>query len=267
MKKQYGQILSILILVTFLSGMGVVVQAIDLKETPIQDALLMQIADDNWDEPTNDEEQTRSSTGKDDSSVRTARKPWKSAALSLLLPGVGQMYNGRTTKAKVFFGTEAAFWLGFASFKTYANWRENDFINFAAEHADANLEGRDKDFQDWVGFYDDIYQYNTAGRIIAPERPYLEDTPENHWQWINPADKATYRYIKNRAREADKRADLMIGLLVANRVVAAIDAFRDALRDKRRSPEEFSTRKIHPEFAINPFDPVRPIYVGIAAPF
>ncbi len=246
---------------------GAATHAVVLKPTPIQNALSAQITDDDWGETGKEKPQDKASASTGNVDGRSSHTPWKSGALSLLLPGAGQWHNGRRTKAKIFLAAEATFWIGFASYKTYANWREDDLIIFAAQRADANLQGKSKEFQDWVGFYDDIYQYNTAGRIIAPERPYLIDNAENHWHWVNPADKATYRYIKNRAREADKRANLMLGLLVANRVVSAIDAFRDALRDKHRSPEEFSSRKIHPEFAINPFDPVRPIYVGITAPF
>jgi hypothetical protein len=248
-----------------LLGAGPVTRAVDLKPTPIQDTLRLQIVADDWGE-SGDSSQGDISSSSPETDARSDTKPWKSGALSLLLPGAGQLLNGRTTKAKLFFGSEAAFWVGFASFKMYANWREDDFINFAAQRANANLRGKDKDFQDWVGFYDDIYQYNTAGRIISPDRPYLVDNAENHWQWDNAADKATYRYIKNRAREADKRANLMLGLLVVNRVVSAIDAYRDALQDRHTAPREFGSRKIHPQFALNPFDPVRPIYVGIVAP-
>ena len=243
------------------------VSAVDLKPIPIQETLRMQIADDTWTETASDATEKKAQASRSvDQEQSSYRAPWKSGALSLLLPGAGQLYNHRSTKAKVFLGVEAAFWVSFVSFRTYANWREEDFINFAAQNAGADLRDKDKEFQDWVGFYDDIYQYNTAGRIIAPERPYLVDNAENHWQWVNQGDKATYRHIKNRAREADKRADLTLGLLIANRLISAIDAFRDAIRDKRQSPEEFSTSSIHPEVVINPFDPVHQVYVGIAAP-
>ena len=93
-------------------------------------------------------------------------------------------------------------------------------MKFAAERAGADLDGKDDMFRDMVGFYDDIDQYNTRGRVDDPERPYYQDNSEYHWAWINPADRATYRSLKNRSREASRRRDFLIGLAVVNRIVS-----------------------------------------------
>jgi hypothetical protein len=170
----------------------------------------------------------------------THRSLLKVGLLSALVPGWGQHYNGRPQKARYFFAAEALTWIGFAAFHTYGDWRRDDYIRFAAERANARLEGKDDDFADLIGFYEDIDQYNTLGRAYDPERPFLADTPDNHWRWQTESDRRDYRDIKNRSRESYRRSEFMIGVAVLNRIVSVIDAVRDASRDNRRIDPGFS---------------------------
>jgi hypothetical protein len=186
-----------------------------------------------------------------DSSVST-RKPAvstghrslvKAGLLSALVPGCGQYYNGRRQKARYFLAAEALAWIGFASFHSYGDWRKDDFIRFAAVRANAKLQGKSDEFADIVGFYDDIDQYNSLGRAFDPERPYLQDTPDNHWRWQSDGDRQEYRDLKNRSRESYRRSEFMIGLAVINRIVSVIDAVRDAARANRRIDPGFSIER------------------------
>ncbi|MFQ5499297.1 MAG: DUF5683 domain-containing protein [Candidatus Zixiibacteriota bacterium] len=163
-----------------------------------------------------------------------SRKSLRRALLySAILPGWGEYYLGHKTRAKFFFAAEAIGWIGLASFGTYANWRENDFIRFAADKANADLSSKDDFFFDMVGFYQDTDDYNARGRVSDPDRPYFADNAANHWRWQTSQDQAAYRHLKDRAREADRRADFMIGALLLNRVVSMIDAVYHARRQNR----------------------------------
>jgi hypothetical protein len=178
----------------------------------------------------------------------------KAALYSTLVPGWGEYYVGHKKKARVFFTVEVLSWIGFIGFTTYGNWKEDDFIRLANERAGADLNGKDDWFLDMVGFYDDIDEYNSFGRVYDPDRPYLDDNASNHWRWQNPSDKELYRHLKNRSREANRRADFMIGLLVLNRVVSVIDAVRDAKRSQRIFDGSFGqTGRIRYRFDVNPF--------------
>ena len=58
------------------------------------------------------------------SNMKTSRPSiLKAAALSALLPGLGEYYLGHRTKAKYFFGAEALTWVGFFAFRTYGGWK------------------------------------------------------------------------------------------------------------------------------------------------
>ena len=98
---------------------------------------------------------------------------FKAAALSALVPGGGQYYVGNKRTAYYFFAAEALTWVGYASFKVYGNWREDDYIRYAAVNANANLDGKSDEYVDLVGFYDDIDQYNSLARAFDPDPTVL----------------------------------------------------------------------------------------------
>ena len=54
-------------------------------------------------------------------------------------------------------------WIGYFSFRTYGNWRRDDYVNYAAVHANARLEGKSDEFLSWVGFYENIRDFNNLG--------------------------------------------------------------------------------------------------------
>lgn len=180
---------------------------------------------------------------------------WKAAALSLALPGAGEYYLGNKRKAKAFFAVEAATWTGFAAFKIYSHWKKDDLIKYAREHAGADLVGRNEEYLDLVGFYTSTREYNTLGRVGDPERPYLDESPTNYWQWQSEDERSVYRNLKNRSREANRRSQFMIGLAVLNRIVSVIDAVRDARRQERALDDSFSVSEPkRVQFSLDPTD-------------
>jgi hypothetical protein len=192
----------------------------------------------------------------------------KAVLYSLLLPGLGEHYTGHKTKAKYFFAVEAMSWIGYFTYRTYANWKEDDMIRYAAQYANAQLDGKDDTFQDMVGFYDDIEQYNTIGRVSDPDRPYLYDTPENHWHWATDANREAFRSLKNRAREADRRTDFMIGVAIVNRIISVIDTIRDVKRSKRNfKNNEFSDANKKFKFDIDPLSYNKQVKLTYYTPF
>ncbi len=180
------------------------------------------------------------------------KSTFRAALYSLVLPGMGEHYLGNRAKAKYYFGVEAVSWIAYFSYRTYGSWKKNDMIDYARVHANASLENKDDEFIDLVGFYDDIYQFNNAGRVGDRERPYLVDTPDNHWYWQSEDDQAVYRNIKNRSREAYRRSNFVLGVAIVNRIVSVIDVIRDSKR-MQREIDSFSDKKIKKiKFDINP---------------
>ncbi|UCD18008.1 MAG: hypothetical protein JSV44_03630, partial [Candidatus Zixiibacteriota bacterium] len=160
----------------------------------------------------------------------------KAIALTLLLPGAGHMYIGEKRRGEVFMGAEAVAWAGAAAFFIYGNWKEDDYRNFAIEHAGIDPGQDDKEFFKMLSFYDNRNEYNGAGRLYEAGRPYWQG-PKYYWQWDSETSREKYRSMRNAAESSFRKAVFMIGVAVANRIVAGIDTFR-LLKKKVRSQED-----------------------------
>lgn len=263
------RILPILIAGAMLLCIADKASAIDLADTPVQDSvrvyLFAQDIDDFGDGKDKRPEKARAQE-EQYKPIGGEKSIWKAGLYSAVLPGLGEYYVGHKEKARIFFAGEALTWIGFTAFRVYGNARENDFIDFAATHANAQLENKDDEFRDLVGFYEDIDQYNSFGRVFDPERPYLMDTPENHWRWNSEDDMDVYRNLKNRSKEAYRRSEFMVGVAVVARVVSVIDAIRDAKRHNNRLENELTDASpIQLEF--DPLSPTRQVVLTLRTPF
>jgi hypothetical protein len=209
-------------------------RAIELKPTPVQSqfaadlgsrGLQLVAAADNGDAFITDENQEERADR-----ISGRKSTAKAVLYSALVPGLGQYYTGYKTKARYFFAAELVTWVAYGGFRMYGNWKKDDYIDYGNIHANAQLDDKSDDFLDWVGFYTNIDQFNSEGRVGDRERPYLFDTPENHWQWQSVTDQQMYRDLKNMSRESYRRANFMIFVAVLNRVISAIDAAIDVGR-------------------------------------
>ena len=242
--------------------------AVEMQPAPVQQQMKSELMSVSW-LASDDFDDFEVVSGQEQPGESGRRKVSvvKAALLSALIPGLGEYYTGHKTKAKFFFGAEAATWVGFFAFRTYGGWKKDDLIRFAAENAGANLEDKDDEFLDWVGFYRDIDEFNTLGRVSDPDRPYLPDIPENHWLWLSDTDQEAYRDLKNSSREAYRRANFMIGVAVVNRLISVIDSIRDAKRASRRIDDSFGDKKkLNYKFSVHPFSDSRQICLTIYTP-
>lgn len=227
-----------------------------LTDTPVQTAMETQV---NSVGDSFEGGQLKQSDGFGDDAMTTGsnsgkKSLYKAILFSTLVPGGGQYYLGQKKTARYFFAAEALTWIGYASFRVYGNWKKDDYVGFAAAKANAQLEGRDDEFADLVGFYTDTREYNTLGRIFEPDRPYLRDTPENHWQWQDSEDQRQFRDLKNQSRESYRRSDFMLGVAVVSRIVSIIDAVRNVNRVNRRIGRSASLNGADWQLAVDPLD-------------
>jgi len=169
----------------------------------------------------------------------------KAALLSLLLPGAGEIYGGSKTKGKIFLLSEASVWAGFFSFRTYGSWLKDDYRSYAASHAQVNLKGKPDDFFDQLAFYDSRDQYNQLALLYhrGEVSPYPEDDFWN-WEWESKDSRLYYRDIKNRSKDASRKAIYMVGLSIVNRILSVVDAMKTVRTYNRKKSFEFSGIKL-----------------------
>ena len=146
--------------------------------------------------------------------------------LSLLLPGAGHIYGDAPGRAKIFLGAEAVIWSLALVFDRREAWKNEDAVDFAVSHAQLNPAGKDDEFLEHLEFYQNRDEYNSAGRVIDPTRPYIPETPDTYWQWDGEAQREAYRDLRNSAETAGRNRTFTFYAAMLNRVVAAVDAFR-----------------------------------------
>jgi hypothetical protein len=166
------------------------------------------------------------------------KSPWTAVGLSLLLPGTGHVYGGAKGRSRIFFGTEAVIWSMAIFFDRKNAWRSDDAVNYAVSHAQLNPDGKDDTFLENLEFYQNRDEYNTAGRIIDPTRPFLAETDDTYWQWDDPANRANYRDIRNSAETASRNRTFTFYAALLNRVVSAMDAFRIVRKSNARQRDQ-----------------------------
>lgn len=173
----------------------------------------------------------------------------KAFFLSLLLPGTGEAYIGETGYTKVFLSIELIGWGLFVANRINVHKREEDYKNYAAEHA--GLSGQDRSDQYWIdiGKYDNIYLYNEQRRRDRDiEALYPEDI-SYQWQWDNYANRLYYDGYRIETRQIDENKIYIIGGIILNHVISAINAMRVA-RAHNREIEQLGWRF---NFDYNPF--------------
>ena len=162
----------------------------------------------------------------------------KAIGLSAILPGAGQWYAGRRGQARLFFGIETANWISYAGLRVFADWRHDDFVEFAVQHAGINPDGRDDEFFRLLNFYENRDEYNAIGRAFDPSAPFFPDSPELQWNWDSPESQATYRELRNDFQSAERNAEFMFITAAINRLVSSVFAWQAVKRQNRRvSPD------------------------------
>jgi hypothetical protein len=174
----------------------------------------------------------------------------KAMLLSMLFPGAGQYYADSKFKGQLFMGAEVAIWAGFVAYRVYGSWKRSDYKDYAAAYAGVDNSGKDDEFYDWVGFYDSREEFNQYGRLYYPERNYLPDDSQYDWEWDSPVNRVEFKNMKDDSKRAFRNATFMIGLAIANRVIAGIDTYRTVKSAQKKIKSLSQIGEYH--FALSP---------------
>ena len=165
---------------------------------------------------------------------------------SLTLPGWGQATLGRRTSAMVFATADIGIWATFASFRVQEQMRREAYRQTALLGAGIDLVGRDEEFRRIVGAFSSSDEYNLyvvtrdAANIylkdvynpdMAGYRTYIEKYSlrgADAWSWSNANAFLRYGAQRKDAHRAAIRANSMMGLAIANRIISALHAARAA---------------------------------------
>jgi hypothetical protein len=153
----------------------------------------------------------------------------KAGGLSLLVPGLGQFYNGQKSKGLVMLGVEVVIWGAYIGFDNHADNLQGDAQNWAGIYAGTSGSHSDSYWQS-VGRYMDsdawyesqLREARAFGEPAPPPPPGSEE-----WQWRSESYRDSYQGLRADANSAYDRRDLMILFAILNRAVSIFDAVRN----------------------------------------
>lgn len=184
------------------------------------------------------------------------KNPMVALLLSCVVPGLGEIYAGETTRGRWFVASEAAIWTGYGAFRLQESMRRDDYEEYAQIFGGAAASASDAYLSD-MGDYirsEGEDSYNESIRsdarslypndLEAQEQYFLENGyfGDDAWDWESKDIFLEYRYLRQEAARSERHAFYMTGLAVLNRAVSAIDSAWMARRHNARTVGEPSAR-------------------------
>jgi hypothetical protein len=159
---------------------------------------------------------------------------------SLLLPGMGELYADSYSSGKYFTIADGVLWGTLIGMSAYSNWQEDNYKTYAASLADVVNDGnKDEEFYANIGDYTSVYTYNDQKAL---ERNFNEmyDEEAYFWKWNSTDERRTYRDMWNSSETASNNIRFVVGGLILNRVISAINAARLVSSYNKSIEEEVS---------------------------
>jgi hypothetical protein len=154
----------------------------------------------------------------------------KALLRSLILPGWGQYYNqpDNWTIGKVHLAADIALISGYFGFSIHADRLHDNLLTQSKHYAGADIAGRPLSFKFALARYDNLDEYNEQMLRSRNWDQVLPDVPENQWQWQDESSRNRYVDLINREDKARNQLPAIASLMVVNRVLAGVGAYRQA---------------------------------------
>ncbi len=145
--------------------------------------------------------------------------------LSLLLPGMGELYADNYSSGKYFTIADASLWGIYIGMNAYGNWLKSDYISYAASAGGVNNKNKDADFYANVGGYLSLDQYNNA-MALQGSFDKMYNSPSYYWNWPTNTERKNYRNLWSSSELAHNNLRFVVGALILNRIISVINAVR-----------------------------------------
>ena len=153
------------------------------------------------------------------------KNPALAILYSMLLPGMGELYAGDYSSGKYFTIADGVLWGAFSGFEIYGKWKENDYKSFAESKGGVNLNGKEAEYFANIGIYQSIDDYNTAMEL---NRNFSStyNTATHYWKWNSNDQRKEYRDLWSSSESAFTNVRFVVGALILNRLISAVNAVR-----------------------------------------
>ncbi len=184
-------------------------------------------------------------SGKEDLTLYTPqnnfskKSPGLAILYSLLVPGMGELYAGGYDSGKYFTIADGALWSVFTGFTVYGNWKKNDYLSFARAKGGVTTDGKDDEYFALISGYLSIDEYNKEKEF---ERDFVKvfKTDTHYWNWNTNENRSQYRDMWSSSESAFNNVRFVVGALILNRIVSAINAVRLVTKYNNQQQEEIA---------------------------
>ena len=167
------------------------------------------------------------------------KNPALAILYSMILPGMGELYANGYESGKYFTIADGVLWGTFTGFDLYGNWQAKNYKSFAESKAGVNLNNKDADYFANIGIYQSLDEYNSVMELDRNyEKVYNPST--HYWNWSNPDQRKEYRNMWTSSEAAYTNVRFVVGALILNRVISAINAVRLVAAYNKNLPKELS---------------------------
>jgi hypothetical protein len=160
-----------------------------------------------------------------DEEIKTKKSAGQAILYSLLLPGMGELYAEGYDSGIYFTIADGVLWGVFIGMNVYGNWQQDRYISYAQSNAGISTSGKDENYYATISEYSDIEKYNDEK---AFERNYAEmyDEQKYFWKWSSTEQRKTYRDMWVSSEQTLNDVQFVVGALILNRIISAINATR-----------------------------------------
>jgi hypothetical protein len=171
----------------------------------------------------------KSSTFSDNQIILNDVKTKKSAGVaiiySLLLPGMGELYAESYDSGIYFTIADGVLWGTLIGMNVYGNWQKNRYIEYAQANAGITTNFKNDTYYATIGDYSDINVYNDE-KAFEGNFSEMYNTEFYFWKWNSTEQRRTYRSMWTSSEQTFNDVRFVVGALILNRLVSAINAVR-----------------------------------------
>ncbi|MDO5577267.1 MAG: hypothetical protein Q4F84_09315 [Fibrobacter sp.] len=160
----------------------------------------------------------------------TAKSSRVALGATVLLPGLGHQYIGRSNSALVYFTADILSLFGAIFSEQYSRKLQSDARGYAGQYAFVQPENKNGRYWQMVGSFNSMREYNEAVSLNRMDSDAYEDESYN-WYWADESYKDEYNKIRNNSHKFHTATAFFIGAMVLNRIVSFVD-IRSSTRHK-----------------------------------
>lgn len=156
---------------------------------------------------------------------------------SMVLPGWGHAYvKDHWKNSRSFLAADVAFFAASLGYRQSSQNALQSMYISTRQKAGVDIKDRPKSFQLAVAQFNSLSEYNTYQEKTRNWDRFLENTPENQWNWSSEQDRFRYNELRSRQENHSRQAGIFVGLMVVNRVASGVSSMVAARNHNRNLP-------------------------------